>query len=137
VYKVHTVHNVCWIWCCTCISSKQISTKNAAFCDQLTRIYWKWFPSKYYLTLKIIFGHYNWDFENFFQGLCFFITKYALEDFSFYRPIRFDSKPRAFNPAQKSMGTPKFYRVQYVQSMSTQESNNKPFSWFKGLSKSR
>jgi hypothetical protein len=55
---------------------------------QLTRIYWKWSPSKYCSTLEIIFVHYNYEFKNFFQELCFFIAKYALYGFSFNRPIR-------------------------------------------------
>ena len=45
---------------------------------QLTWICGKWFPSNYCSTLEIIFVHYNYDFENFFQELCFFITMYAI-----------------------------------------------------------
>ena len=61
---------------------------------------------KILLHLKIIFVHYNWDFKNFFQKLCFGITKYAL-----YRVFLFEAhsilqKPRAFNHAQKLIGTP-------------------------------
>ena len=59
---------------------------------QLTWIDPNWFPSKYCSTLEIIFVHYNQDFENFFQELCFFITMYALQDF-FHRPIRFEQSP--------------------------------------------
>ena len=60
---------------------------------QLTRIYWKWSPSKYCSTLEIIFVHYNKDFEIFFQELWIFITKDAILGFTFYRSIRFNQSP--------------------------------------------
>ena len=66
---------------------------------------------KYCSTLEIIFVHYNQDFENFTQELCFIITKCKLYGFSFYRSIRFDQTPENLNPAKKSIGTPKFCHV--------------------------
>ena len=68
---------------------------------QLTRIYWKWSQSKYCSNLEIIIVHYNKDFENFFISIGPFFTG----------PFDF-LNPRAINPAQKSIGTPKFYRVE-------------------------
>ena len=48
---------------------------------------------KYCSTLKIILVHFKEDFENFILELCFFITKYVLQCFSFYRPLSIWTSP--------------------------------------------
>ena len=73
---------------------------------QLTQIYWKWSPSKFcstleinlYITIRIL----EISFRNSVSSLLS----------THYRPIRFI---QTFNPAQKSIGTPKVYRDSIIK----------------------